>query len=77
MNTQDRKHEMSKVNPSVQNIILRTSMPPMQKRTTRTSINQNDMSLYSMTRKHEANTTNRSADTMVISSTPLEPVFWI
>jgi hypothetical protein len=43
----------------------------MQKRTTKSSMNQSDISLYSITKKHEAITTNRTADVMLMSTTPL------
>lgn len=46
----------------------------MQKRTTKSSMNQNDISLYSITKKHEAITTNRTADVMLMSTTPLVPI---
>jgi len=45
-----------------------TSTPPMQNRTTRTSTNQNDINLYSITKKHEAITTNKIAAMVLIST---------
>lgn len=53
--------------------IKRTSTPPIQKRTTKSSRNQDDISLYSTTKKHEAMTTNRTAEVVLIS-TPLLPL---
>lgn len=47
-----------------------TSTPPMQKRTTKSSTNQADISLYSMTKKHEAITTNKTADVVLMSTIP-------
>jgi hypothetical protein len=46
----------------------------MQKRTTKSSTNQNDISLYSKTKKHEAITTNRTADVVLMSTTPVVPM---
>uniref|UniRef100_A0A7C9CW61 Uncharacterized protein n=1 Tax=Opuntia streptacantha TaxID=393608 RepID=A0A7C9CW61_OPUST len=54
--------------------VCKPSAPPMQNSTTRTSINQTDISLYSITRKHEAITTKRIADLVLISTKPGEPV---
>lgn len=51
-----------------------TSTPPMQKRTTKSSRNQYDMSLYSTTKKHEAIRTNRTADVVLMSTTPVLPM---
>lgn len=51
-----------------------TSTPPMQKRTTKSSRNQYDMSSYSTTKKHEAITTNRTADVVLMSTTPVLPM---
>lgn len=50
---------------------MHTSTPPMQKRTTKRSMNQVDISLYSKTKKHEAMTTNKTADIVLISTTSL------
>mgnify|MGYP004711336989 CR=1 FL=1 len=50
-----------------------TSTPPMQKRTTKRSRSQDDISLYSKIKKHEAMTTKKTADAVLISTTLLTP----
>lgn len=51
--------------------VTHTSVPPMQKRTTRRSRNQDDISLYRTIKKHEAITTNKTADVILMFTAPL------